>query len=394
VENATHQFDVFGSPAVRDVLGRFLRSEPVADKISLAPIPFQWARARGSPAIAAEHLWDSLYTATETMWSSFRGPANVPQLHPPSVLYYEAIPACDQHCPMCITLPYWQAQRVMLSRAQIRERLLEPAARLGISRLLISGGEPTLRRDLIDVLEDARALGFKIRLATNLLHVTEDRMDALLQCLAGGDHLIQVSFDSIDPEEMSEIRGGDYYETVAANCRRLVRLRAGTRAGTVLTAAITIQEANAASVPATIRFVLDGLGFDRVLVSLRHDYTTITHENFRRQTRPAYTERIGSALIAASLQVHAIARQDARVQIVGSLQDWVDFLTDPARIERACAASRLLFVDVRGNLRGCMYGENYASVLEQDLADILASRAYTDALQLQHDCRICLLHCN
>ncbi len=41
LENATHQFDVFGSAAIRDVVGRFLRREPVVDKITLAPIVFQ-----------------------------------------------------------------------------------------------------------------------------------------------------------------------------------------------------------------------------------------------------------------------------------------------------------------------------------------------------------------
>jgi hypothetical protein len=41
VENATHQFDVFGSSAIRDVLGRFLRREAVVNKVTLAPIAFQ-----------------------------------------------------------------------------------------------------------------------------------------------------------------------------------------------------------------------------------------------------------------------------------------------------------------------------------------------------------------
>ena len=38
LENATHQFDVFGSEAVRDVLRRFLRREPVPERITLSPI--------------------------------------------------------------------------------------------------------------------------------------------------------------------------------------------------------------------------------------------------------------------------------------------------------------------------------------------------------------------
>ena len=41
VENATHQFDVFGSSEIRDVLGRFLRRDAVADKVILPPFAFQ-----------------------------------------------------------------------------------------------------------------------------------------------------------------------------------------------------------------------------------------------------------------------------------------------------------------------------------------------------------------
>ena len=42
VENASHQFDVFGSDAIRAVLGQFLRGGPIeTDRITLPPLPFQ-----------------------------------------------------------------------------------------------------------------------------------------------------------------------------------------------------------------------------------------------------------------------------------------------------------------------------------------------------------------
>jgi pimeloyl-ACP methyl ester carboxylesterase len=41
VENATHQFDVFGPADIRDVLGSFLRRNSVVDKVTLPPFAFQ-----------------------------------------------------------------------------------------------------------------------------------------------------------------------------------------------------------------------------------------------------------------------------------------------------------------------------------------------------------------
>ena len=41
LENATHQFDVFGSSIIRDVIDRFFRRAPVADKVVLPRVTFQ-----------------------------------------------------------------------------------------------------------------------------------------------------------------------------------------------------------------------------------------------------------------------------------------------------------------------------------------------------------------
>ena len=42
VENASHQFDVFGSASIRTVLGQFLSGAAItATPITLLPVPFQ-----------------------------------------------------------------------------------------------------------------------------------------------------------------------------------------------------------------------------------------------------------------------------------------------------------------------------------------------------------------
>jgi hypothetical protein len=42
IENASHQFDVFGSAPIRAVLGQFLKGAPIAtERITLPALPFQ-----------------------------------------------------------------------------------------------------------------------------------------------------------------------------------------------------------------------------------------------------------------------------------------------------------------------------------------------------------------
>lgn len=71
LKNARHQFDVFGSPPVRDVLAHFLQQQSVADRIPLAPIVFQSTgrthgrrQARSSPCAGSLHPIDDDHLTT------------------------------------------------------------------------------------------------------------------------------------------------------------------------------------------------------------------------------------------------------------------------------------------------------------------------------------------
>lgn len=56
---------------------------------------------------------------------------------------------------------------------------LDRLAELGLFRLTISGGEAFLRRDLLDIVAHARALGMSVDIYTNGLVLTEERLDRL-----------------------------------------------------------------------------------------------------------------------------------------------------------------------------------------------------------------------
>jgi cyclic pyranopterin phosphate synthase len=110
---------------------------------------------------------------------------------------------CNFRCSYCSP-----AQRGgdedLLTRGEIT-RLVSIFARLGIRRLRLTGGEPTLRRDLLGVVADARDTpGIQeIALTTNG-HLLADLARALR---AAGVSRLNVSLDTLDPERLRAVAG-------------------------------------------------------------------------------------------------------------------------------------------------------------------------------------------
>lgn len=63
---------------------------------------------------------------------------------------------CNFRCEYCLPNGYQGAPHGFLSRAEIR-RLIHHFARLGIRKLRLTGGEPLVRRDVLDIVRDAAA---------------------------------------------------------------------------------------------------------------------------------------------------------------------------------------------------------------------------------------------
>ena len=82
--------------------------------------------------------------------------------------------------------------------------MLRQARELGAAQLGFSGGEPLLRRDLEELVAEARSLGYYSNLITSGVGLDERRVAALRA--AGLDH-IQVSFQSSD-RQVNELLSG------------------------------------------------------------------------------------------------------------------------------------------------------------------------------------------
>lgn len=86
----------------------------------------------------------------------------------PSSAMIEVADRCNERCVHCYQV---QGQKGEMPADQIFE-ILQDLSDSGILFLTISGGEATLRSDLLDIIREARALGFIITLFSNGLRMT------------------------------------------------------------------------------------------------------------------------------------------------------------------------------------------------------------------------------
>lgn len=91
-------------------------------------------------------------------------------------------------------------------------------AQLGVTRLVVSGGEPFLRRDLPDIVRNACEQGMEnIAVLTNGTRCSEK----VLARLAGNVDVISVSFDGANPESAAFIRGEQLFDTLVDAVKRI-----------------------------------------------------------------------------------------------------------------------------------------------------------------------------
>ena len=134
----------------------------------------------------------------------------------PLWLLAELTYACPLQCPYCSNPVDFALTRGELSTAQWVDTLRE-ARSLGAAQLGFSGGEPLVRRDLEDLVAEARTLGYYTNLITSSIGMDAGRVRRLKE--AGLDH-IQVSFQA------SDAALGDYLAGTKAFAHKVAMARA------------------------------------------------------------------------------------------------------------------------------------------------------------------------
>lgn len=113
---------------------------------------------------------------------------------------------CNFRCTYCLPNGYQKTDRAFLTLPEIR-RLVTGFAELGVCKIRLTGGEPTVRGDLTEIARTIHAIpGIRtVALTTNgynLKEYAQTFFDA-------GIHALNVSVDSLDPSQFHAITGQD-----------------------------------------------------------------------------------------------------------------------------------------------------------------------------------------
>lgn len=120
---------------------------------------------------------------------------------------------CSLRCTYCMPeqgLP-WLAKPTLLTTEELIH-LARIAVDLGIEEVRLTGGEPLLRRDLVDVVAGIAALGVEVSMTTNALGL-DKVADALV---AAGLTRVNISLDTLDPETFRTLARRDRLDDTLA----------------------------------------------------------------------------------------------------------------------------------------------------------------------------------
>jgi len=135
----------------------------------------------------------------------------------PVGLLAELTHRCPLQCPYCSNPLELEGAGAELDTARWQD-VLRQAARLGVLQLHLSGGEPTVRRDLEDIVATAAEVGLYTNLITAGVLLSRSRLEEL--AVRGLDH-VQLSIQDVEPDNADRIA---HYEGAHKKKRELARM--------------------------------------------------------------------------------------------------------------------------------------------------------------------------
>lgn len=199
----------------------------------------------------------------------FKHGALVPTIGPLKT-EWEVINVCNSKCNTCL---HWKRKpdSTILTTFEGKE-LIRQLADIGLLNLCFSGGEPLLRKDLVELIDYAKKQALSTSLISNGLLLTERRAIELVDARLD---TIYISIDAANATLNDEIRGlKGYFDLAMAAIDNLKAMRRNAAPKIIIKATLTIKNANqlVALAELCVNKGIDGLSFQLAQVLEHSDF--------------------------------------------------------------------------------------------------------------------------
>lgn len=255
---------------------------------------------------------------------------------------------CNSACGYC-DLPL-NVGRYEMTREEIR-KVFSGLYRDGVRFVLMQGGEPLLRRDLPEILEDLSAIGFHLTLITNGTKITPQLVERLSRLPVA----ISVSLETLDREQYRQIRGADQLEHVLEG---ITLLKTFTHPKFLT---CIVSDVNRTEVPAVVRFAREQ-GFLPVVGAYHWNVGT-----YGRPDELLMYERSSAAAVFSGLLDDELIPPGYLRKFVEDNVSWLH----GQKLEPCDAGRYSIAIDASGNMSPCLAFPSVGNLLESSLNEIL-----------------------
>jgi pyrroloquinoline quinone biosynthesis protein E len=298
---------------------------------------------------------------------------------PPIGLLAELTHRCPLKCPYCSNPVELERRSVELD-TETWLRVFSEAAALGVLQVHLSGGEPTARRDIVEITRHCAAVGLYSNLITSAIGVDRAKLDAL--AAAGLDH-VQLSVQAAEAGLADKVAG-----LSGAHAAKLAFARHVAEIGLPLTVNAVIHRANIGAIPDMVALAL-------ALGARRLEIAHVQYYGWAFKNRASLMPRRDDVLKAMADVEEARARLKGVLVIDAVLPDYY------ARFPKACVGGwgrRSLNVTPSGKVLPCHAAETipglaFWSVRDRSLGEVWrdspAFNAFRGTEWMPEPCRSC-----
>ncbi len=236
------------------------------------------------------------------------------------------------------------------------EKIAEIASKIGIEKLKITGGEPLLRKDIIEIVEKTSKHMKEVSMTTNGVLLE----DCAYDLKKAGLKRVNVSFDAFDPETFQRITNKDAYQEV----KRGVITAINTGLSPVKLNMVVLKGINDKDVPLAIEFA-SGVGAILQLIEFETNVKDAKKPLFKKYHKDLCKIEEGLAKKAFEIKQRKMHRRNkfilqsqnngmAEVEVVRGMHNSI-----------FCANCTRLRVTSSGELKPCLLrSDNHINIID------------------------------